>query len=54
MKLPAVILSILGAAAQAPDARWFDIDSDAKLNGASLGTVEIDPYAFGLSIGRRF
>lgn len=36
------------------DARWFDIDSDAKLNGASLGTVEIDPYAFGLSIGRRF
>jgi outer membrane protein len=36
------------------DARWFDIDSDASLNGASLGSVEIDPYAFGLSIGRRF
>ncbi len=36
------------------DFRWFDIDSDAKLNGVSLGTVEIDPYAFGLSIGRRF
>jgi outer membrane protein len=36
------------------DARWFDIDSDAKLNGAKLGTVEIDPYAFGLAIGRRF
>lgn len=36
------------------DARWFDIDSDAKLNGADLGSVEIDPYAFGLSIGRRF
>lgn len=36
------------------DARWFDIDTDAKLNGASLGTVAIDPYAFGLSVGRRF
>jgi outer membrane protein len=36
------------------DARWFDIDTDAKLNGADLGTVEIDPYAFGLSIGHRF
>jgi outer membrane protein len=36
------------------DARWFDIDSDAKLNGTDLGTVEIDPYAFGLAIGRRF
>jgi outer membrane protein len=36
------------------DARWFDIDSDAKLNGAKLGTVEIDPYAFGVSMGRRF
>ena len=24
------------------DARWFDIDSDAKLNGVSLGTVAID------------
>jgi outer membrane protein len=36
------------------DARWFDIDTDAELNGANLGTVEIDPYAFGVSIGRRF
>lgn len=27
------------------DARWFDIDTDAKLNGSSLGRVEIDPYA---------
>lgn len=36
------------------DARYFDIDTDAKLNGANLGTVEIDPYAFGLSIGRRY
>jgi outer membrane protein len=36
------------------DARWFDIDSKAKLNGVGLGSVQIDPYAFGLSVGRRF
>ena len=36
------------------DARWFDIDTDAKLDGAALGTIEIDPYAFGLSVGHRF
>jgi outer membrane protein len=36
------------------DVRWFDIDTDAKLDGADLGTVAIDPYAFGLTIGRRF
>jgi outer membrane protein len=34
------------------DARWFDIDTAARLNGASLGTVEIDPYAVGLTFGR--
>jgi outer membrane protein len=36
------------------DARWFDIDTDAKLDGVALGTIEIDPYAFGLTLGRRF
>ncbi|HEY0939747.1 MAG TPA: OmpW family outer membrane protein [Steroidobacter sp.] len=36
------------------DARWMDIDTDAKLDGANIGTIEIDPYAFGLSVGRRF
>lgn len=36
------------------DARYFDIDTDATLNGTRLGTVQIDPYAFGLSVGRRF
>ena len=35
------------------DARWFDIDTDAKLGGADLGTIGIDPVAFGLSIGHR-
>lgn len=36
------------------DARWADIDTDAALDGASLGTVEIDPLVFGLSGGYRF
>lgn len=36
------------------DVRYIDIDSDAKLNGASLNTVNIDPYVIGVSIGRRF
>jgi outer membrane protein len=35
------------------DARWFDIDTAARLDGTDLGTVEIDPYAVGLTIGRR-
>jgi outer membrane protein len=36
------------------DVRWLDIDTKAHLNGISIGTIEIDPYAIGLSIGRRF
>jgi outer membrane protein len=32
----------------AGDVRWFDIDSDAKLNGASLGTVAVDPIGVGI------
>ena len=36
------------------DARWLDIETDAKVNGARIGNVVIDPLAFGLSIGRRF
>jgi len=36
------------------DARWFDIDTDAKLDGIAFGTIEIDPYAVGVTIGRRF
>lgn len=36
------------------EVRWIDIDTDAKLNNSSLGTVEIDPFVYGLSIGRRF
>lgn len=29
------------------DARWIDIDSDVKLNGTNLGTVNIDPLVYG-------
>jgi outer membrane protein len=36
------------------DARWMDIDTKATLDGASLGTVQIDPFALGISAGRRF
>jgi outer membrane protein len=36
------------------DARWIDIDTDARLDGVGIGSVAIDPYAFGISIGRRF
>jgi outer membrane protein len=35
------------------DARWMDIDSTMKLNGIGSGRLGIDPYLFGLSIGRR-
>lgn len=36
------------------DVRWMDIDTKAKLGGVGIGTVEIDPYSFGVSLGRRF
>lgn len=31
------------------DARWIDIDTDATLNGADIGTVEIDPFVYGVA-----
>jgi len=36
------------------DARYIAIDTKAKLDGESLGTVEIDPWVFGGHIGFRF
>ena len=35
------------------DVRYFDIETDAKVGGADIGTVEIDPWAVGLSVGIR-
>lgn len=29
------------------DARWIDIDADVKVNGADVGTVDIDPVVYG-------
>lgn len=29
--------------------RWFDIDADAELDGEDIGTVEIDPFLFGIA-----
>ncbi len=29
------------------DARWIDIDTDVSLNGADLGTANIDPLVYG-------
>lgn len=36
------------------DARYANIESKAKLDGASLGTVKIDPMVYGAHIGYRF
>lgn len=36
------------------DARWIDIDTDAKLNGTDIGTVEIDPLVYGLAYVFKF
>jgi outer membrane protein len=36
------------------DARWLDIDTRARIDGRDAGNIEIDPYAVGMAIGRRF
>ena len=33
---------------------YMDIDTKAKVDGASIGTVEIDPWVVGLNVGTRF
>ncbi|WP_170422581.1 OmpW/AlkL family protein [Ruegeria arenilitoris] len=34
--------------------RWFDIDSDVKLNGTNIGKAEIDPILVGVSYVHKF
>ncbi len=34
--------------------RWIDIDFDAALSGSDLGTVEVDPWIYGIHVGYRF
>lgn len=36
------------------DVRWLDIDTEARVNGAKVGTVNIDPLAYGVAVGYRF
>ena len=36
------------------DARWADIDADVQLNGAEIGTANVDPMVYGLTLGFRF
>lgn len=36
------------------DVRWIDIDTDVSVNGADIGTVNIDPIIFGLAYVLKF
>lgn len=36
------------------DARWMDIDTEARVNGVKVGTVNIDPIVYGFALGYRF
>ena len=36
------------------DVRYMEIDTKAKLDGASLGKVHIDPWVYGINLGYRF
>ena len=36
------------------DVRWMNIETDAKLDGVFLETVEIDPVVYGLTLGWQF
>ena len=36
------------------DARWIKLSTDAKLDGARIGSVDIDPLVYGFAIGYRF
>lgn len=36
------------------DARWIDIDTDVSVDGADVGTVNIDPLVYGIAYVRTF
>ena len=36
------------------DLRWINIETDASLGGADIGTVEIDPWVYSINVGYRF
>jgi outer membrane protein len=36
------------------DLRWMDIDADVRVNGARVGTAQVEPLVYGLHLGYRF
>lgn len=36
------------------DARWIDIDADVTVDGANVGSVQVDPWVYGAYLGYRF
>lgn len=36
------------------DLRWIRIRTDAEVDGAKVGTVDIDPLVYGVAVGYRF
>ena len=36
------------------DVRWADIDTEVKVDGAKLGTANIDPLVYGVSYVMQF
>jgi len=36
------------------DVRWAKIGTEVKDNGVKLGTLDLDPFVYGITIGRRF
>jgi outer membrane protein len=36
------------------DVRYAKIDSDVKINGVKVGSVDVDPTVYSLNLGYRF
>jgi outer membrane protein len=36
------------------DVRYINIETDAKVDGAKIGTVDINPWVYAIALGRRF
>jgi outer membrane protein len=36
------------------DLRWMDIDADVRVNGARVGSAEVEPLVYGLHVGYNF
>ncbi|UNU11726.1 OmpW/AlkL family protein [Xanthomonas translucens] len=49
-----VDIALTDSSALRVDLRWADIDSKVKVNGASMGTANIDPLVYGLAYVMKF